>query len=572
VTPVPRSSVREMLDAFRDDFPAVVKAFVQGDYQLWLGSGLSREVVPDLRMLLKNLLFFLQSQVDVDDEHCRFRRALSDVLFASGIPSSHRTSIDLTALPDTWSNFDDLLEGLIDKYADVLDVIVDGEDADFLVWTGLDVATTYGASALKPDVEHLCVAILMLEGVVKSAPTTNWDGLVESAIADLTAGAVGILKVVVQADDFSAGQCRAELVKFHGCAVRAANDPAHYRSRLIARSTQIAGWTAQPENRLMKQRLEFLLASQPVLVVGMSAQDANIHTMLHTATQNLPRDWSKAPPSVIFAEQRIGHHQQQFLKATYGDGAYSTNRNAIDTAALLGAFAKPTLVALVLVTLEAKLCSLLERSCNLPSNEFDSLKGSLREFCNVLGDLAKGGTMPFVLDLISGLTLVLSIFRSGKGPVSNDARYQPLSIAPIGGSVSDPNFPIESLARLALVLSLLCRGHMMKSWELAAGIPSAAINGAIRARSASGPQSRVFLVQNSSQLSRLEADGVVDMSNADVLVLHSDPIPRRATRSPSTRFGRTGKTGARELDLVDLVGSSSSADELFDKFKLVGSL
>lgn len=560
-----------MLDAFRNDFPQAVAGFVEGDYQLWLGSGLSREVVPGLWSLLRNLLCFLQSKVDVGDANCRFRRALADVLDLSGLPLAQRSSIDVTTTPDTWADLDQLLTGLIDKYADVLDVPVDGEGPDFLVWTGLDVAKTYGSPTLRPDVEHLCVALLILEGVIKSAPTTNWDGLIEAAVVDLSAGAAGILNVVVHTGDFSGGQSRAELVKFHGCAVRAGSDPDHYRSRLIARTTQIRAWANHPDNQLLRSRLEFLLASQPVLVVGLSAQDSNIHTMLHAATQNSTRDWSKAA-SVLFAEQQIGHHQRQFLKATYGDDEYSANRTAIDNAALLGAFAKPTLVALVLVTLEAKLCSLLERSGTLPSNEIDSLKNSLREFCNVMGDRAGGGTMPFVLDLINGLTLVLSIFRFGRRPVAGDATYQPLSIAPISASISDPNFPVQSLSCLAVVVSLLCRGHLMTSWELAASLGNTTVDGAIEAVSASGQRSRVFVVQTANQLVGLESGGVVDMSDDEVLVIHASPIPKRLTRSPRSHFGRTGKAQAREVDLADLIAGSASADELFDNFKLVGSL
>jgi hypothetical protein len=250
VTVIPRTTVEEVLACLEDEFAVFAEAFCRGEYVLWLGSGISRDVVPGVPVLLQRMLEFLR--VNINDAHpdCRFKKALDEVLDVAGVPDAIRTSVDLSSPVTTWPALDDITNRLVDRYSSVLNVQVREEAADFLVWTGLDVPATYGDPVLEPDVEHFCVAILMLEGVVQSAPTTNWDGLVEAAMQQLVGDADRFLSVVVTADDFRASGHQAELVKFHGCAVRAAADEGKYRSRLIARTAQISGWTTKPENEL----------------------------------------------------------------------------------------------------------------------------------------------------------------------------------------------------------------------------------------------------------------------------------------------------------------------------------
>jgi hypothetical protein len=233
-------SVPELLEAFDGPFSPVATSFARGEYLLWLGSGISRGVVPDVVELLKKMLGYLQVNIDTTNPNCRFRRALDEVLDFAQLPADERAAIDLSIPVVDWLNLTHIAMNLQNQYADVLNVPVAGEPADFLVWTGLDVPVTYGAPDIEPDVEHLCVALLMEEGVVVSAPTTNWDALVEKAMVRLSGGS-DHLKVIVRAADFATPQLRAELVKFHGCAKRAAENQAEYRGLLIARRPQIAG-------------------------------------------------------------------------------------------------------------------------------------------------------------------------------------------------------------------------------------------------------------------------------------------------------------------------------------------
>lgn len=194
VTVAPRTTVAQVLASFEDDFVEFASAFSRGQYLLWLGSGISREVVPDLPTLLEYLLEMLRARIDAADPSCRFSRALEEVFDVAGIPAGIRASLNLTTPVDTWSSIRDIVGRLIDRYSDVMDVQIDGEPEDFLVWTGLNVPATYGSPGLRPDVEHLCIAILMLEGLVASAPTANWDGLAEAAVNHSPLKTVGFLR------------------------------------------------------------------------------------------------------------------------------------------------------------------------------------------------------------------------------------------------------------------------------------------------------------------------------------------------------------------------------------------
>jgi hypothetical protein len=569
---MPRITVAQVLECLGDEFADFAAAFSEGEYLLWLGSGISRDVVPDVPTLLQQMLEFVRSSVDHADPDCRFRKALEEILDVAGVPDATRLVIDTNAPVDTWPAREDIVARLVDKYSDVLNVPVRGEPEDFLLWTGLNVPNTYGDPSIAPDAEHLCIAILMLEGIVTSAPTTNWDGLVEAAVTLLTGDAERFLRVVVRAEDFRESERQADLLKFHGCAIRAAVNEAGYRSRLIARKNQISGWTTKPENQLMKNRLEHLFATRPTLIVGLSAQDADIHTVLHQAGQNLSRSWPVTPPAVVFAERRLHHHHRHVLQVAYGD-SYSPNADAVGDSALLGTFAKPALVALVLFTLTEKLCVLVGcvPEVTLSGGELDRVRADIRAFRDVVAGFGDGDPRGFVEAMIAAIALTSTIFRKGLPPVPGDALYQPISMAPVPAALENVDFPGAALGRLALVVSLLSRGLAEGRWTLAMGAAAAAGAGVVRVESPH-ETSRLFAVRDARSLSHLEVAGVVDLNDGDVVVVQAETARPASTRSPRARYGRTGSSGARLVDFESLCATLSTADTLFEAFRLEGAL
>ena len=430
----------ELLQSFDGRLQSVASGVARGEYVFWLGSGLSRSVVPDVGELLRQLLSFLQARIDTANEACRFRRALREILEVSGIQEAELEQIQLTTSVDSWPQIDDLVQQLTGRYSSVFGVPVGGEDPDFLLWEGIDVVNTYGSPDLEPAAEHLCLAILMLEGVIRNAASANWDGLVERAIHRLTGEATGFLRVVVLPEEFSEPDSRCDLIKFHGCAVKAREDPWTYRGALIARQFQLSGWATNAQNAVMKGHLEHLVATSGALVVGLSVQDANLHTILHQAAENLGRTRPVTPPAVVFALEDLKQAQRHVLEITYGDG-YAEHRDEIEAAALLGAYAQPFLLALVLYTLADKLSSLV--TAISPAVIDDATKAALQDGIRDLRDLVAGAadddSLAFVERLVAGVGVVLSVFRAKVPPDATDCRYEPLTAQPIEQTILDPN-------------------------------------------------------------------------------------------------------------------------------------
>ncbi len=563
----------EVLESFDTGSAEVALAVARGEYLLWLGSGLSKSVVPGVRALLKRLLYFLQEQIDPSDEDCRFKNAVNAIFDVPPIPDEVRDAIDLSSPADSWP-LDDLLTRLVPHYSTVLDVRVDGEERDFLVWDGIDIRTTYGAKDLEPDAEHLCVAILMLEGVVRSAQTTNWDGLIEAAV-ELLAGdnAEAILRVVILQDDFKVPEVRADLLKFHGCAVKAAEDPDQYRHLLIARRTQISGWTTNPNYKVMKERLEHLLTSRPTLIVGLSAQDQNIHTMLHQARENLKHGWPESPPAVVFADTHLSSDHLHTLEATYGDN-YDLHKDEIDASALLGAYAKPVLLGLVLFSLADKLCSLIPEPSGLTlgTGDIDRLQRDVRVLRNRITPASGAEELAFVTKFIKTVTFVLSVFRSGSPPDPESTLYEPLSVKPISEARTDPNFPRDALGRFAMAASLISRGIAEEDWAVTVGEATRPTEGVLQITPPDRDESYVFIVQGAAALAQLVTDGRVDMTDPAVLVVRAERAPTRPTRSPMVHYGRTGEPAARELAIETICTQTQTADGLFDAFRLEADL
>lgn len=556
-----------LLASLDTTFRAVASDVAHGRYVFWLGSGLSRSVVPDVSELLRKLLSFLQEQVDPANQSCRFTQALNDIFDISGIPEEISERIELPTPLESWPCVDELVSRLVGQYSRVLDVVVEGEAADYLVWEAIDVPHTYGSPDLEPAAEHLCLAILMLEGVVQSASSANWDGLIESAMERLTGETGAFLRVVVRPEDFAKPAARCDLIKFHGCAVSAVKDPGTFRSTLIARESQISGWATRQDHAIVKGRLEHLVATSGAFVIGLSAQDANLHTILHQANNNLTRIWPMDPPAVVFALDHLGADQRHVLSITYGE-SYPPNRDDVEEAALLGAHAEPVLLSLVLYTLADKLCSLIRPV--VPSDwdgiAVKTLQNGVRSLRDAAASSAGDDAPTFLIRLVAEIGMVLSTFRDGLPLDLSDHRYIPLTAQPISQALLDPNIDSEALGFLAIATSLLGRGAADDLWTLTAGDVQRLNEGVCTITGTSGV-SRVILVRDSRVLAQLQGSGQVDMTNPSVLAIHAKRIPARQVRSTSGRYGRNGGQVAREVSIETLVDTSVGADELLASFR-----
>jgi hypothetical protein len=433
-------SVGEVFDLLDGRFRAFAIGLYRRRYAMWLGSGVSRDRVPGLTELVLRVVEHLRTKADFTNETCPYAKAFWDSLDLAALGPLEQSEVDVAVPVESWTIAATIGQRLTNSYSDLLNVHVAGEPADYLLWNALDIVRVYAPERPVADCEHLCIALLILESSVQNIVSTNWDGLVEAAVEELAGVASAqTLGVCVLPRDLQEEQARAVMYKVHGCAVLARDNEAEYRPLLIARVRQIAGWTSGLSSDAAKARLVDLARTTRTFMVGLSAQDHNIQFIFGQDAAQAVWSWPCDPPSHVFAEQEIGPSQRLVLQLAYGD-AYDAHREDIEAAALLQAYAKPVLVALVLDLLASKLAACIEASAEDWS---EGLCAELVAGVVVLRDLvataADGNRLEFVRSLVAHMSRGASLFRDGRPPVSQSAIYRPLYPAQLANIEHDPD-------------------------------------------------------------------------------------------------------------------------------------
>ena len=563
-----KRTASEVLGTLDGEFASVGEGITYGRYSFWIGSGISLGVVPGLNELLEKVLMFLQDRISDDRPDCRFRLALRKVLKAGGLSDSEIHKYDLSQPVAGWPGLEELLHRLGPNYSRILSVTVDGEDAeDYLLWEALDVRATYAAGHLEPGTPHLCVAALMLEGVVNSAVSANWDGLIEKAMRHLNGNLEEALRVLVDDEDFRLPEVQSDLIKLHGCAVRAKSCPSRYRPQLIARQSQIETWLTSLQHATMRRRLIDFAATSRTVMVGLSGRDINIKQIFSTATEELAWMWTSEPQPLVFCEENIESDHEQILRSMYG-GDYFPNRQDIHQTSLLGCYATPFLLGLFLFVLSRKLLLLLRTIDNAGLSEQDWIDLG-RGIIGIRDEIAVAHCRPtrkLTRGLIRALGFILSMFRYGR-PLSGSKVYEPLTAQPMSLTLSDPNLLATGLPMLAMAVALLGTGRTRGLWTMQFGNPMDPDAGTCSLTRSSGAQAKVFFVRDAYVLAAMEGEGYYDSHDSDTVVIHSHALNQRPRRSPRRIFGRAGEKSAREVAINNLVLRATSAEDLLQRFR-----
>ncbi len=168
-------TVMQTLDLLDGNFAELADSIAQGNYTFWLGSGISRGRVDDLKPLICRVLAFLQERIDQNNNNCKYKRALDEILYFAQLSEIEKKGIDFAQKVNTWSTLETILSRLTSAYARLLDVRIEGEKEDYLLWEAVDVSNTYSPTNLTPDCEHICIAILAMKGIVPDIATANLD-------------------------------------------------------------------------------------------------------------------------------------------------------------------------------------------------------------------------------------------------------------------------------------------------------------------------------------------------------------------------------------------------------------
>lgn len=555
-------SVRDTLAMLDNPKREVADGVCNDQYIFWLGSGISRDRMPDLRDVAKRVLTGLQSLIEQANPNCRFRKALNAVLSLANPSADEWGRIDFSSSPESWLDFDMFALRLVNNYSRMLNVPVDGEEPDYILWNILDAANVYADAAIEPDAEHLCLAALAIEGVASEMPTANWDCLIERATR-LLAGSQPILRVIVGSHNVIGNRLRGNLYKFHGCAQSALDNEAQFRGLLVARSSQINGWVAQ--NPVMSPFLINFIVTRPTFMLGLSAQDSNIQGLFAAAQATMAWPWPSHPPAYAFSENALGADQEGLLQNVYHHDYTPANRSLMAIEALVQAYAKPLLLSLYLFVVTAKLKLLV--NIGLPQLA-DADRDKLHEGLNHARNLVADSLVPrseIVTELLKQFGRTMTMLRNGSLPNPANGFYAPVSTEPLNRMPADVTLVGSGICQFAIASGLIGLGLARGLWTAAKADLTEDSSGSVMLIGRSGP-ARVYFAATAQAAIRLGTNGLIG-ENDDAVIVHSHanapPMPRYPRRAP----GRTGLASTREVSIEDLITDGTEVENLLERFR-----
>jgi hypothetical protein len=242
-------------------------------------------------------------------------------------------------------------------------------------------------------------------------------------------------------------------------------------------------------------------------------------------------------------------------------------RQSIIDSALIKAYSKPLLVAIVLHLLCAKLQAFvaLVEETGLAETDKITLSSGLLAVRDRLAQKVEPNHLEFITTLIRQSSRILSMFREGKVPAADSLIYQPVGASPIQQMAAEPGLATSGLREFAVAIALLGLGLQDGSWVLEFVDLRDMSAGALRTIPPSGP-ARLFFVANNHAALKLQVDGHLQ-SEPDVVLVHSLAIAPTMTRSPRGAPGRTGRASGREVSIAQLLEQAADVGDLMRLFR-----
>lgn len=560
-------SVRDTLKLLDGPFEPFAAGVSNGLYAFWLGSGISFGRAPSLRILVGKVVEFVRSQIDHADPNCKFARTLREILGLAGASADERARSKFDEPFASWPDQDAMAWRLVNNYSKLLGLTVDGEDMDYLLWTVIDVGATFADAAMTPDVEHLCLAALSLEGTTPEMLSANWDPLIERAVDTLTDGNAALSPTVVaRPADLQLPRNKTRLIKFHGCAVKAQDDPGQYRQWLVASNDQVAAFNTQANNQGLVTALTHIVGSKRTLMLGLSAQDANIQGIFNKAANELTWQLGNSPPSYVFSEQELGMDQRSLLKNVYRDQITPANLTSVFESGRIQAYAKRLLTALLLDVWSRKLKALIPLAPGpLPLAERKHLCTGIVSLRNHLADAAEP-ELDFIDALLDRFGRACKLLRDGQIEQPN-VRFEPISSDVVTALTGNPALGALGLREAAVALGLVGMGLSRSHWIVEAeSLDRASGVLAVTGKGAAAARTKVYLTASASGAALLRSEGHL-VETESPLLIQSQKLAVPMSRSPRGATGRTGLPKAREVSISTLLQTYATADELYEAFR-----
>lgn len=560
-------TVRDTLKLLDGSFESVAEGVSNGLYAFWLGSGISFGRAPSLRSLVGKVVEFVRLQINHADPNCKFARTMQEILNLASASADERARSKFDEPFVSWPDQDAISQRLINNYSKLLGLSVDGEDMDYFLWNVIDVCATFADPDMIPDVEHLCLAALSLEGTAPEMLSANWDPLVERAVNTLTGGNVALgPTVVARPADLQLPRNKTRLIKFHGCAVKAQGDPGHYRQWMVASNDQVAAFCTQANNQGLVTALTHIVGSKRTLMLGLSAQDSNIQGIFNKAANELTWQLGDPPPSYVFSEQELGMDQQSLLKNVYRDQITPANRTTVFEEARIQAYAKQLLTALLLDVWSRKLQALIPLAPGpLPLAERQHLCAGIVSLRNHLADVAEP-EIDFINALLDRFGRACKLLRDGQIEHPN-VRFEPITNDVVTALPGNPALGALGLREAAVALGLVGMGLSRDHWVVEAeSLERESGVLAVTGKGAAAARTKVYLTANPSGAALLHSEGHL-VETESPLLIQSQKLAVPMTRSPRAAAGRTGLPKVREVSISTLLQTSTTADELYESFR-----
>lgn len=558
-------SVTETLALLDGNFKTFADGVAEGRYAFWLGSGISLTRFPGLKDLVERVLEFLRKNVDQDNLDCPFRRALDRAFVVAALTTTEKEQTDLTVSVTQWSALSILKERLAGSYSTFLNIDIDGERSDLLVWEGISVAETYGDPDVEPDAEHLALAVLVREGLVQELASANWDGLVEKAGQRISDGTFAV-DVCVRSEDLQDANNSTKLIKFHGCAICARKDEEKYRPYIVGRQSQVDAWRDDPKMQGLIEHLRSLIIERPTLMLGLSVQDYNIRSLFGQASKMLKWSWPGDRPAYVFSEDEVSEGQISLLQNVYQEHYEGAERAAVRKSAHLPAYAKPLLCALIVYAYAAKLRRLSMLSGAVNSAAMSSwVYAGIEGLRGLLASADDGDHLAFISKLITQISRTKTLFLSGIA--QNDLNYyEPIysgSVNQIGDTLEIRN---SGMIEAAVAAAILGAGVLAGDWVFGVADPNDPKAG-IAVIITPEQTSRLFVVASAHAEHELLTSGRIE-EHEDVILIQAHPPYQKLQRSPRRAPGRTGEIRPRRVSIPTLLNEASGPEALMERFKM----
>lgn len=553
-TPADEIGLADTVELIDDWFGPLAEALCNGEFALWIGSGISFGRAPGLRELVAAVIEFLRVRADAGDPTEPHHRTLRKIL----VDHAKLTVADVDAQPmgeefQNWPARARIVEALRNTYSPMLDERVPGQDPDYLLWDAVDVIARY-AGLDEPDAEHRAIAILVFEGAISEMASGNWDGLIEAAIAQMSPmDPATVLQTVVEPGDVRSHQADATLFKFHGCAVRCATDNARFRPFLIATEAKMIEWANKDDP--VQLELRRMATNYRSLVVGLSLQDGNLKSIFDKAKRTHPWGLPIAPeaPAHVFVEDELGAGQRTVLKLIYGT-TFDADPDLVEALALLRARPMTALPALALHVVLDKVHHLaLGAGAHLGADApiaFGRGIATLRTLAATAAPADRTETAAFVERCIVLWSRCMSLLREGRVPDSASRKYLAISPRRRGQMAGDPNIATSGLPQFGASLALI--GELQRDGTLMLAAPASAFAALSAMGSYPGAAARpVTFVGNIAAAFALKTQGAFD--DRDSIFVHSSGIFLAALAARRRSPSGLKRTSATHVDVAELL-------------------